>query len=144
MKIRIVFFKTISAIFIYSILYSLLSAFRVDFIDLKVCKFEFTEFLSISFLMIIYLTFSFYILLIFFSTYLIEHFKIHERINILFLILIFLGMFYLLTLIFDSNFKDTNSSLNGFIYSCLSISLIVYILFGRSKTILNNKSMKPL
>lgn len=128
----------------YSILYSLFSAFRVDFIDLKFCKFEFTEFLSISFLMIIYLTFSFYILLIFFTTYLIEHFKIHYKINILFLILIFLGMFYMLTLIFDSNFKDTNGSLNGFIYSCLSISFIVYLLFGRSKTILNNKSMKPL
>ena len=144
MKIFTIFLKTISAIFMYSILYSLLSAFRVDFIDLKVYKFEFTEFLSISFLMIIYLSFSFYILFIFFTTYLIEHFKIHDRINILFLILFFLGMFYLLTLIFDSNFKDTNSSLNGFIYSCLSISLIVYMLFGRSKTIFNNKSMKPL
>ena len=63
MKIFTIFLKTISAIFMYSILYSLLSAFRVDFIDLKICKFEFTEFLSISFLMIIYLTFSFYILL---------------------------------------------------------------------------------
>lgn len=134
MKTHIIFLKTILAIFLYSIINSLLYSFGIDFIGFKITEFKIAEFLSISFLMIVYLTFSFYILLIFLTIYLIENYKIYDKINIVFLILIFLGLFYLLTLVFDSNFKDTNISLNGFIYSCLSISLIVFLLFGRSKT----------
>jgi len=133
MKIHIIFLKTILAIFIYSLFYSFLSSFKVDFIGLKVNEFKFGEFLSISFLMIIYFVFSFYIFLIFLITYLIEYFGILDRINIVFLILMFLVMFYILTLVFDSNFKDTNASLNRFIYSCLSITLVVYLLFMKNK-----------
>lgn len=133
MKIHVVFLKTILAIFVYSILYSLMSSFRIDFIDFKIHKFKLGEFLSISFLMIIYLIFSFYVFLILLITYLIEYFRILDRINIVFLILMFLAIFYILTLVFDSNFKDTNASLNRFIYSCLSISLVVYLLFMKNK-----------
>lgn len=133
MKIHIVFLKTILAIFIYSLFYSFLSSFKIDFISLKANEFKFGEFLSISFLMIIYLIFSFYIFLIFLIMYLIEYFRILDRINIVFLILMILVIFYILTLVFDINFKDTNASLNRFIYSCLSISLVVCLLFMKKK-----------
>ena len=125
-----VILKSISAILIYTILYSLFSAFKFDFINFKIQKFDFTEFFSVGFLLGIYLIFSYFMVLVFLSILLIEKYKIQHKIHILFLLSIIITLFCILTFVFDSNFNSNSISLNRFLYSCMSISVVVYLLFG--------------
>ncbi|SEP88189.1 hypothetical protein SAMN05444005_10311 [Flavobacterium urocaniciphilum] len=130
MKILKIVLKSLCAVLVYTFLYSLFSAFKIDFINFKIQKFDFNEFFSVGFLLGIYLIFSYFMVLVFLTILIIEKYKVQHKIHFLFLLSIIVTLFGLLTFVFDTNFSSNSISLNRFLYSCLSISIVVYLLFG--------------
>lgn len=133
--------KTILEIIIYSFIYSILSALKINFLtfEISLSDFSLTSMFSLFFLLSVYLLFSYYFIIILLLNYLIEKFYSKKAKNYLIVNISLLSLFYIFTLIYDSNFNDSSASLNQYLYSNISITIVFWMLY-----LVNNRFLKRL
>jgi hypothetical protein len=132
MKLHIVFLKTILTIIIYSLIYSVFSALKIDFVTFenRLNEFNFIRMLSLFFLLTIYLLFSMYLIVWLLYIYVFEKYEVYKKINFIVLTTIIIGLYFFVSkFVFERQMLNNKSSINEFIYTFISIAINVYLLY---------------
>ncbi len=88
------------------------------------------DFLSWFYLLLIYLLFSFYIIVWLLFIYVYEKYEVYKKINFIVFTTIIMGLYFFVSkFVFERQMLNNKSSINEFIYTFISISINVYLLY---------------
>ena len=144
MKIHIVFLKTILTIITYSLIYSVFSTLKIDFVTFenRLNEFNSIRMLCLFFLLTIYLLFSMYLIVWLLYIYIFEKYEVYKKINFIALTTIIMGLYFFVSkFVFERQMLNNKSSINEFIYTFISIAISVYLIYYFDKK-KHNKLLK--